>query len=239
MPPALSLPSGTRRNWAYFRGKMTAQTLSLNPFKILHYDMRTGDLKIFWCPAYCGTSIDICNWDKYRKMHDFRYPCCFCPAEAPEDSMQYTECKVLLASKGSSSRRDTGKWIALCAERRCGYYVCLEDCYQAAGFQSKAYPLRMSPTTNSLLHIPLMRSADQPALDALLRLDSAFRPGLTIKQLFYLLTICRCGVIMTRNTFTRHYCKFIIVDLTVESDSEGKDDSDAAADSVMGSGELA
>lgn len=171
--------------------------------------------------------------------------------------MQYTECKVLLASKGSSSRRDTGKWIALCAERRCGYYgvyyiftdrwsqanqcapVCLEDCYQAAGFQSKAYPLRMSPTTNSLLHIPLMRSADQPALDALLRLDSAFRPGLTIKQLFYLLTICRCGVIMTRNTFTRHYCKFIIVDLTVESDSEGKDDSDAAADSVMGSGELA
>lgn len=36
--------------------------------------------------------------------------------------MQYTECNILLANKSSSSRRGAGKWIALCAERRCGYY---------------------------------------------------------------------------------------------------------------------
>lgn len=98
----------------------------------------------------------------------------------------------------------------------------------------------MSPTLNTLLHIPLMRSADQPATATLLRLDAAFRPGLTVKQLLQLLTICQCGVIMTRNAFTHHYCKFVVVDLTGQSDSEEGDVSvdGSTGDSVMESGAL-
>lgn len=139
MPPRVSNASRTWRNCAYFRDKMIAQRLSLNPFKLLHYDINTGELKTFWwyvqpannlletfplthlnSPAYCNTSIDICSWEDYQQLHDFRYPCCLCPAEAPEDSIKYTECHILRASK--SSRQDTGKWIAVCAERACGYF---------------------------------------------------------------------------------------------------------------------
>ncbi|KZP32148.1 hypothetical protein FIBSPDRAFT_944702 [Athelia psychrophila] len=195
MAPSISIARRTRRNCAYFRDKMVAQTLSsLNPFKLLHYDVNTGNLKTFWCPAYCDTPIDICNWENYRQLHDFRYPCCLCPSEAPGDSMKYTECHILRTKQ--SSREDLGQWTAVCSERACGYNVRLEDCFMAAGFQCKNYPLRTPPlSANSLLQLALMMSSEQTAIDELLRLDSS-------------------------NGFTRHFCPFIVVDLTAQSDSE-------------------
>lgn len=97
----------------------------------------------------------------------------------------------------------------------------LEDCFQAAGFQCKNYPLRTPPLTpNSLLQLALMKSSAQTAIDELLRLESSYRPGLSIQRLFQILTICRCGIIMTRHAFTRHFCRYIVVDLTTQSDSE-------------------
>lgn len=108
--------------------------------------------------------------------------------------------------------------------------VCLEDCYQAPGFQCKNYPLRTLPSATSLLQLALMRSSDRLAIDELLRLDSSYRPGITVKQFFQLFTICKCGLIMTRNAFTRHLCRYIIVDLTTQSDSE---EESATAASIM------
>lgn len=37
-----------RRTYAYFRGKIMGQALSDHPGKILHYDIRTGDLVAFF-----------------------------------------------------------------------------------------------------------------------------------------------------------------------------------------------
>ncbi|KZP21869.1 hypothetical protein FIBSPDRAFT_953395 [Athelia psychrophila] len=52
------------------------------------------------------------------------------------------------------------------------------------------------------------------------KLNSLVRPGLNAKDFFDLFTQCRCGLIMTRPAFTRHHCRFTVIDLTKEEDGE-------------------
>lgn len=52
------------------------------------------------------------------------------------------------------------------------------------------------------------------------KLTASVRPGLTAREFFDLFTQCRCGLIMTRTAFTRHYCKFTVIDLTLEEDED-------------------
>lgn len=52
------------------------------------------------------------------------------------------------------------------------------------------------------------------------KLNAQARPGLTAKEFFDLFTQCRCGLIMTRAGFSRHHCKFTVIDLTNETEDE-------------------
>jgi len=55
------------------------------------------------------------------------------------------------------------------------------------------------------------------------RLDSWFRPGLTLQQFQEVFAQCKCGIVVTRQMFARHECvrspkdfDMVDVDLTVE-----------------------
>lgn len=76
--------------------------------------------------------------------------------------------------------------------------------------------------------LPLMRRAkdNNPDWFHFYRLTSLNRPGLTADQFFDLLTQCRCGLIMARSAFPRHYCSYVIIDLTQETDNEDATDVD-------------
>ncbi|KZP09585.1 hypothetical protein FIBSPDRAFT_963878 [Athelia psychrophila] len=212
-----------RRSYAFFRGKITAQRLSICPGKILHYDAAIGDIVPWSCPSIYGVAVHPKYWGRYAADHDFKNPSCTCPAELPEGSIRYTECVVEQELAG----RNKGKWIARCAVRRCGYYVSISDCHNKAGFLHKSYPLRepRAEATNRIAYgrLALMQDSTQPAIFDLLRLDSSERPGLTMDQFYRVFTICKCDRIMTRRAFGRHLCKHIVVDLTA-TDSEDSDE---------------
>ena len=65
-----------------------------------------------------------------------------------------------------------------------------------------------------------------PALDPatvfrqLLRLDSVYKPGLTVEELVLLLAKCsRCRLVMTRRIYESHVCdkEIVVIDLTLDT----------------------
>lgn len=63
-------------------------------------------------------------------------------------------------------------------------------------------------------------SAATPSWFDFHKLNSLVRPGLTAQAFYDLFTQCRCGLIMTSAAFPRHYCRYIVIDLTKEDDGE-------------------
>ena len=66
----------------------------------------------------------------------------------------------------------------------------------------------------------------ETALERLLRLDTATRPGLTKSEFKRLFANCACGLIMTCRVFNDHICQVpqVVIDLTLDNDAGEGDD---------------
>lgn len=126
------MPLNLSERWLHDR--IRDQEVALWPALILHYDVTSGDLWVyFWQVLSCKHgNVRIINnlprpiWDSlpvhrvtplelndYRQSHVFRFPCCLC---ARTDGI-YREAVVYLAAAG----RYKGEWLASCATDSCSY----------------------------------------------------------------------------------------------------------------------
>lgn len=95
-----------------------------------------------------------------------------------------------------------------------------EKLRQVAMIVGYSHPKIVVPHRRRHRRILIMREARgvSPNWFNFYKLNAHGRPGLTAQEFFDLFTHCRCGLIMTRTAFTRHYCKFTVIDLTVDED---------------------
>ncbi|KAH6911193.1 hypothetical protein BKA70DRAFT_1423942 [Coprinopsis sp. MPI-PUGE-AT-0042] len=92
------------------------------------------DASLVNCRVYPGDLED------YRRANQIRNPCCLC---AYIDNVPFTESHVQMATgQGAISLGTEGRYVAECAQGRCGYYVCLEDFYPLLGLRLKKYHRR-------------------------------------------------------------------------------------------------
>lgn len=57
-------------------------------------------------------------WQEHRVTHEFRFPCCLCPARSFGGDGKYKETQVEKGVEGHYA----GKWVATCAQRSCPYF---------------------------------------------------------------------------------------------------------------------
>ncbi|KAH6866051.1 hypothetical protein BKA70DRAFT_1454641 [Coprinopsis sp. MPI-PUGE-AT-0042] len=119
---------------AHFKTRNSAPT-------ILHWSPRKKDLEVWYWPTDVdGQRIAPSELEAHRRTHEFRSPCCLCAADGTHPSgfeSSYTEAQIGIVTKlpneGLQSEYGcyalTGEYVAICAQRRCGYLVCLEWFY--------------------------------------------------------------------------------------------------------------
>ncbi|TDL14631.1 hypothetical protein BD410DRAFT_845860 [Rickenella mellea] len=83
------------------------------------------------------------EFSAYRRTHKFKFPCCLCPSLSRllgqnDRSRIYTEAAIYRPTEGPYK----GKFVAQCAQGRCGYLVPIEEIYTKSGVQPKIYPRR-------------------------------------------------------------------------------------------------
>ena len=136
MSPEAIVSLRDRQEFTYYIHRLLNMQVKL--LQVIHFDVRCHDMAVFeWCvfvscyqkvlkskllsllrPAY-GIRIVLPKfWADYGLLHDFKPPCCVCPSRAPQGAATYQACNVVLEQYGVCRH----KWIAQCAELRCGYY---------------------------------------------------------------------------------------------------------------------
>ena len=132
------IPLRDRQEFTHYIRRLLNMQVKL--VQVIHFDVRCHDMAVFeWCvfvfvfcylklfesklffvlrPAY-GIRIVLPKfWADYGLLRDFKLPCCVCPSRALQGTATYQACNVVL----EQYRICRNKWIARCAELRCGYY---------------------------------------------------------------------------------------------------------------------
>ncbi|KAH6866071.1 hypothetical protein BKA70DRAFT_1454529 [Coprinopsis sp. MPI-PUGE-AT-0042] len=100
----------------------------------------TDDNAVQVNPALVNARVTPDDLEEYRRCHFFLAPCCLC---AYINGVRYTETRIVVSD--TSGEDNGGTFIAECAQRRCGYSVCLELFYTFPGLRLRKYERRARP----------------------------------------------------------------------------------------------
>ncbi|TEB30834.1 hypothetical protein FA13DRAFT_1710106 [Coprinellus micaceus] len=115
-----------------------------------HYDYRVGHLAPYPWPLDPETfrRLTPSRFQEVMRTHELRAPSCLC---AILDHTDYSECKIGIAESiistehGRSLSVLNGEYVATCASRRCGFFLCLERFYDIRGLRLQRVRRRETP----------------------------------------------------------------------------------------------
>ncbi|KAI0057940.1 hypothetical protein BV25DRAFT_1841367 [Artomyces pyxidatus] len=111
---------------------------------VMQYDPARRALGIWYWPINeTGERIDPAHLQDYRRSHAMRGPCCLCPlTQSSGNSAIQSACEAAMYVKIVG--RNTGEYVASCAQGLCDYYIPLEKFYGRRMLAVKRYCLRRS-----------------------------------------------------------------------------------------------
>ncbi|KAG2747420.1 hypothetical protein P692DRAFT_20737514 [Suillus brevipes Sb2] len=171
--------------------KLTAEAMTCD-FALLHYDSVSKSM-IEWCWPNDdgGNKVLLSDFEKYRKEHEFQYPCCLCAEEGGRGT--YTEAAVY---SWRDKTTDETCWNARCASDQCGY-------------QGQCSSFLRRPKTNYHLHKEprpiLLEWTYSEQTELMKTLQSAVGGGITENEFRVLFKRCKhCMRVGTRPSMKRH-----------------------------------
>ncbi|RXW13706.1 hypothetical protein EST38_g12148 [Candolleomyces aberdarensis] len=115
----------------------------------MHYDSTMQSVVDYPWPydAEMGRRLFPSEFEGYRRTHEFEGPSCVC---AFLDGKDYTECRIGIVETLNGDRDRNlstlhGEYVAICAEQRCGYLLCLERFYAVGHLKLQKCRKRAQP----------------------------------------------------------------------------------------------
>ncbi|RXW18050.1 hypothetical protein EST38_g7806 [Candolleomyces aberdarensis] len=92
---------------------------------VLHWSCSAGHLVVHFLPILAnGKPVSPWKLDEHSHTHFYQTPCCLCPFL--DGSATYKRSKIgwvqFLAQTQTGDIYSDGKYVAACAEQRCGYF---------------------------------------------------------------------------------------------------------------------
>ncbi|KAF6760503.1 hypothetical protein DFP72DRAFT_1166144 [Ephemerocybe angulata] len=135
--------------------QLLAQHLSPLPF---HYVPGLG-ITDYVCPLEDGERVPFARWEVLAIIYEFLKPGCLCSATTGT----YTESKIIQVSSTNANAGIAGKWVAVCATRRCNYFmVYLEEAYASESTKFANLRRRSASSATSSSSQPVTPSSSLP-----------------------------------------------------------------------------
>ncbi|KAF7984415.1 hypothetical protein HWV62_14468 [Athelia sp. TMB] len=115
--------AGDRATLRYDYGYYLDRLATMQPklLQLVHFDVRIHDMAISEWPAISKEDklviVGPSRWEDYVLFHEWDSLCCICPSQEPKGAATHKACHVMAAKSGPYQ----GKWVAQCADQRCGY----------------------------------------------------------------------------------------------------------------------
>ncbi|KAJ3518698.1 hypothetical protein NMY22_g13547 [Coprinellus aureogranulatus] len=108
----------------------------------LHCDVATKLLAEYAWPLFpkTGEKVSPGMLEAFRRTHEFRGPCCFCPLIDGSDRYEETFIGITetFHPEKDLHRGLTGEYVAICSRQRCGYFLRLELFYSLDSLKTQA-----------------------------------------------------------------------------------------------------